>query len=67
MGKKQYEFAATLIRELRASKDSDKHDYLGSFYLESCFVEFFKKFDTRGVFQEGRFVDACKPKNKPHK
>jgi len=62
MGKKEYEYAANLIREFRAEHGSgDMSDGIAT-HIEEAFLDLFNHFDSKGRFDNSRFSAACKVK-----
>lgn len=60
MGRKEYNEAAKIISDFRANKSEGKRTEEVALILEEKFVQFFNKFDSRGVFNNPRFREACK-------
>lgn len=69
MGKKEYERAAEIVREFRRNNppdprsgvQTDNTDEIAS-HIEKSFIKLFNHFDSKGRFQQGRFLEACKVK-----
>ncbi len=62
MGKKEYEYAANLVREFRAEHgDSEMTNGIAT-HIEEAFLDLFNHFDSKGRFDNRRFLDACKKK-----
>ena len=62
MGKKEYEYAANLVREFRAEHgQSDMTDGIAA-HIEEAFTDLFNHFDSKGRFDNRRFLQACKVK-----
>ena len=62
MGKKEYEHAAAYVRKIRTEK---KHGELTegiASNVEDAFLNLFNRFDSKGVFNRTRFMEACKEK-----
>lgn len=62
MGKKEYEFAANWLREFRATHGEGEMTEGVAAHIEEAFTDLFNHFDSKGRFNQPRFLAACKVK-----
>ena len=62
MGKKEYERAAEIVREFRAEHGSGDMSEGIAAHIEKSFMDLFNTFDSRGRFDNQRFIQACRNK-----
>jgi hypothetical protein len=62
MGKKEYEHAAKHVREYRDAHNPNDQTERIAHHMEQAFVSLFNTFDSKGRFDQTRFLAACRKK-----